>query len=107
MVHTAIDHFRRQKRYAVKHPEIPENWEEPFEDSIVDQLSADELLEMIGMLSPAYRMVFSLYAVEGYTHKEIAEQLGITEGTSKSNLAKAKIKLQQAIQSRLKEKVKP
>ncbi|MGY6559390.1 MAG: RNA polymerase sigma factor [Nitritalea sp.] len=107
MVHTAIDHYRRQKRYALKHPEIPDHWNEPFEESILDQLSTDELLDMIGQLSPAYRMVFSLYAVEGYTHKEIAEKLGITEGTSKSNLAKAKQKLQQAIQNRRRKEVKP
>lgn len=51
-------------------------------------------MEAIQNLSPAYKMVFNLYVLEDYTHKEIAEALGISEGTSKSNLAKAKMNLQ-------------
>ena len=54
-------------------------------------------MQAIQQLSPAYRTVFSLYVLEEYTHKEIAESLGISEGTSKSNLAKAKINLQKIL----------
>jgi RNA polymerase sigma-70 factor (ECF subfamily) len=60
-------------------------------------LNADQLLEMIRDLSPRYRMVFNLYAIDGYLHKEIAEMLNISEGTSKSNLARARKILQDKI----------
>ena len=56
-------------------------------------LSAARLIDMIQELSPAYRTVFNLYVIEEYSHKEIAEMLNISIGTSKSNLAKAKMKL--------------
>ena len=72
-----------------------ENWD----DSIIDTISADEILEEVQKLSPAYRMVFNLYALEGYNHREIAEKLHISEGTSKSNLAKARTKLKSVLQS--------
>jgi RNA polymerase sigma-70 factor (ECF subfamily) len=54
-------------------------------------------MEAIQKLSPAYRTVFNLYVLEEYSHKEIAEMLGISEGTSKSNLAKAKMNLQKIL----------
>ena len=56
-------------------------------------IKAEKAIKAISQLSPAYKAVFNLYVVEGYTHKEIAEYLGVSEGTSKSNLAKAKQKL--------------
>lgn len=56
-------------------------------------MKAETAIKAISQLSPAYRMVFNLYVIEGFTHKEISEYLGISEGTSKSNLAKAKQKL--------------
>jgi RNA polymerase sigma-70 factor (ECF subfamily) len=63
----------------------------------ISRLSAEEILNLIQQLSPAYRMVFSLYVIDGYSHKEIAEILGIKEGTSKSNLQDARHKLQSLI----------
>jgi RNA polymerase sigma-70 factor (ECF subfamily) len=60
----------------------------------LSQMSEQEILEAIQELSPAYRAVFNLYILEGYSHKEIADLLGITESTSRSNLVKARIKLQ-------------
>jgi RNA polymerase sigma-70 factor (ECF subfamily) len=60
-------------------------------------MSADEILKLLQKLSPAYRTVFNLYVVEGYSHKEVGKLLGISEGTSKSNLAKARGKLQKLI----------
>lgn len=65
--------------------------------AVIDQLSAEEILSLVRQLPPAYRMVFNLYAVEGYKHHEIAAQLGISEGTSKSNLAKARMHLKAKI----------
>jgi RNA polymerase sigma-70 factor (ECF subfamily) len=58
-------------------------------ESGLDKISYDEIIRSIQNLSPAYRTVLTLFIVEGYTHEEIANCLGISEGTSKSNLAKA------------------
>jgi len=61
------------------------------------QIKAEVAMEAIQSLSPAYRTVFNMYVFEEYTHKEIAEILGINEGTSKSNLSKAKLNLQKKL----------
>jgi RNA polymerase sigma-70 factor, ECF subfamily len=66
-------------------------------EDIISKLGAKELLKMVQQLPPAYRMVFNLYVFEGLKHKEIAEQLGIAEGTSKSNLSDARAILQKAV----------
>ncbi len=65
--------------------------------SVLDQLSAEELFQLITKLPIGYRTVFNLYAVEGLKHQEIAKELGITEGTSKSQLNRARILLQQML----------
>jgi RNA polymerase sigma factor (sigma-70 family) len=72
-----------------------------FEDTIIDNITGKEMLTMVQALSPAYRMVFNLYHFEGYKHREIAEMLGIEEGTSKSNLAQAKRILQNTVKKKL------
>lgn len=59
-------------------------------ETTVDKLSAEELTTLLQKLPPGYRVVFNMYVLEGYTHKEIAQALGITEGTSKSQFHKAK-----------------
>jgi RNA polymerase sigma-70 factor (ECF subfamily) len=61
------------------------------------ELKASIALEAIGKLSPGYRAVFNLFVIEEYSHKEIAEMLGISEGTSKSNLSKAKMNLKRIL----------
>jgi RNA polymerase sigma-70 factor (ECF subfamily) len=66
-------------------PEVPS-----AEPSALDQLAADDLLALMATLPPGYRAVLNLYAVEGYSHQEIGELLGIAEGTSKSQLARAR-----------------
>lgn len=100
MVNTAIDQIRKNKRnpFLIEDEERVQNVEEdvPFsveEDEYYTKLKAETAIKAISDLSPAYRMVFNMYVIEGFTHKEIAEYLGISEGTSKSNLAKAKQKL--------------
>ncbi|MBC8147352.1 MAG: RNA polymerase sigma factor [Bacteroidetes bacterium] len=60
-------------------------------------VNIDDMMKMIMNLSPQYRMVFNLYAIEGYKHKEISKMLNISEGTSKSNLARARKILQQQL----------
>ena len=95
-IHTAIDYFRRKKKYAVLsfQEQLPET---QVSDTIIDQLSAEEIMALVRKLSPAYRTVFMMYVVDGFNHREIAELLNITEGTSKSNLSKARVRLQEMI----------
>jgi len=66
-------------------------------DNLISDLSSADLLKIIQDLPPRYRLVFNLYAIEGYKHKEIAEKLGIETGTSKSNLARARSILQKKV----------
>lgn len=65
--------------------------------SALDQISANELLEIIHELPPGFRTVFNMYAIEGYSHKEIANTLGITESTSRSQFTRAKQQLQKRL----------
>ncbi len=100
MVRTAIEKFRRQAHlYAMSrledHHELPHD----ADHDLLDRISADELLTLIRQLPPVYKMVFNLYVIEGYKHREIAEQLGITEGTSKSNLSDARAILKRKIKA--------
>jgi len=76
---------------------VPETDEPLYYDNIIEQISAQEISLIIQTLSPQYRIVFNLYAIEGYSHKEIADLLSITESTSKSNLSRARIILQEKI----------
>lgn len=96
MVNTALGEFRKKHLLFVDSSNYTEHHggENP---SIESELSAAELIKMIQELTPQYRLVFNLYAVEGYSHKEIAEILEISEGTSKSNLSRARDILQQKV----------
>lgn len=99
-VNTAIEHYRRQVNlYPVT--ENHENLLEARDLSALDSLSMKDIMKMIQELSPGYRTVFNLYVIEGYSHKEIAEIAGISEGTSKSQLARAKGVLQNIIKSKI------
>ena len=102
-VNTAIEHFRR-KRYLQPVTEKEENTLEGNYLSILDDLAERDILELVQQLSPGYRTVFNMYVVEGYTHKEIGEMLGISEGTSKSQLSRAKVILQQMVKKFIEEK---
>jgi len=97
IVNTAIDHFRKNKNVFFVDDEddfLLENSKIESSDSIYSQFGVEEIMKAIQSLSPAYQTVFNLYALEGFQHKEIAEKLNINEGTSKSNLAKARKNLQ-------------
>ena len=95
-VNTAIEHFRR-KRYLMPVTEKEENTIEGKYLSVLDDLAARDIMMLVQDLSPGYRTVFNLYVVEGYTHKEIADMMGISEGTSKSQLSRAKVILQDMV----------
>ena len=96
MVNTSID-FLRSKKKLVFVDDISQVAEPGIDEKIVDKLSYEELLKLIQVLPPAYRTVFNLYVMEGYQHQEIAAMLRISEGTSKSNLFKAKKILKEKI----------
>jgi RNA polymerase sigma factor (sigma-70 family) len=98
MIYTAIDHFRKnQKHQAVgelneTYMHVPDNHEDA-----IDKISYEEILAAIRFLTPGYRTVLNLFIIEGFSHEEIAKELGISVGTSKSNLAKARKQLQKII----------
>lgn len=97
MINTAIDHYRKE----VKHyDQSTIEFHQPFVTtaSAIEELTHQELMTMVQQLTPAYRAVFNLYAIDGYNHKEIAQILGISEGTSKSNLMKAREVLKTKLQ---------
>lgn len=87
MINTAIACYRTKKNIYTL--EIVDDIETGY-DNVLDSLSAEELLKIIRKLPSQYKMVFNLYAIEGYSHKEISEMLGITESTSKSDLSRAR-----------------
>lgn len=98
MVYTAIDHFRKNKKHhLVGELDVAVTQPSAHEISGLDKVSYDEIIRFIQRLSPAYRTVLSLFIIEGFSHEEIAEQLGISVGTSKSNLAKARKQLQKIL----------
>ena len=102
-VNTAIEHFRR-KRYLQPVTEKEENTIEGKYISVLDELAEQDILSLVQNLSPGYRTVFNMYVVEGYTHKEIADLLGISEGTSKSQLSRAKVILQELVKKYIDQK---
>ncbi len=99
MVNTAIDYYRKMVRRRTEDIETAYGVSSSGADAL-SQLSEQEILEAIQELSPAYRAVFNLYIIEGYSHKEIANLLGITESTSRSNLVKARLKLQAKLKAK-------
>lgn len=104
IVRTCIDYYRKNSP-KVHLLDVQEVNYIPSSENILDKLAAEDILELVQKLPPSYRMVFSLYVVEGYSHGDIAEALNINEGTSRSNLAKARIKLQEWIKIYLKEPI--
>ena len=98
MINTALEKYRSQvvlHRVEEVRGEIPGESDE----RVFGELTGDELVALIQTLSPKYRMVFNLYAIEGYNHQEIGEMLGISVGTSKSNLSRARAILKARIKN--------
>lgn len=93
VVNTSIDYYRK-KGNMQHHLDIVDHDAVDLQEDALQKLSADDIYVAIAQLPPAYKMVFTLYAIEGFKHEEIAQKLGITSGTSKSNLSKARVKLQ-------------
>ncbi len=96
VVNTSLERYRKENRLYSIDDYKPYEQELSYDD-LISNISAGELMQIISSISPQYKVVFSLYAIEGYSHKEIAEQLAISEGTSKSNLARARKVLQDKV----------
>jgi len=107
IVNSAIDYVRAKKKLTFDSEEksiidnIKDEDEVLIEAENLSKIKAELIIELIQELSPAYKTVFNLYVLEDYSHKQVAEVLGISEGTSKSNLAKAKQKLRELFEENL------
>ena len=93
----AIRHYQKSARLMIVSG-IDDLEEEPSDDLLDHYFEAEDLMKLVASLPDGYRMVFNLYAIEGYSHEEIAEQLGISIGTSKSQLARARKSLQRMLE---------
>jgi RNA polymerase sigma factor (sigma-70 family) len=100
-VNTSIEQYRKKSIALQKSTDVENVVIEDKEWSVLDNLAERDILKMIQELSPGYKVVFNMHVIEGYSHKEIADTLGINEGTSKSQLARAKVVLQKMVEQRL------
>lgn len=97
IVNEGLDHIKSRNRFS-ENVEVETVAEPAINNSVLEQMDAEEIMTMIKMLPPATHAVFILYAVEGYNHREIGELLKISEGTSKWHLSEARKFLQQKLQ---------
>jgi RNA polymerase sigma-70 factor (ECF subfamily) len=98
MVYTAIDHYRKnQKHQVVRELDSVVYQVASVNEDAINKLSYEEIIRAIQKLSPGYRSVLNLFIIEGLSHEEIAAQLDISTGTSKSNLSKARKQLQKIL----------
>jgi RNA polymerase sigma factor (sigma-70 family) len=99
LINTAIDHYRKEKKHY-NHDDLDSARSSVSSTAnALDQLAHHELMGLVQKLSPAYRTVFNMYVIDGYTHDEIATILNISEGTSKSNLSKARENLKKMLET--------
>ena len=98
MVYTAIDHFRKRQKHQVVGQLDDMIYEMgAVQEDALEKISYEEIIRAVQLLSPGYRAVFNLFVIEGWNHEQIGEQLGISSGTSKSNLSKARRQLQKIL----------
>jgi len=96
MVNNVLQKYRTETVLELVSENVADDTELDLDD---DSITMDYLVRIIQELPDRYRMVFNLYVMDGYSHKEIAEMLGITDGTSKSNLARARMILKEKIET--------
>ncbi|MFN4972471.1 MAG: RNA polymerase sigma factor [Bacteroidota bacterium] len=96
MIFTAINLYKYRMRKFQEDLDH-EHVDAPYQDDLIEKISVKELLALIQQMPEGYRMVFNLYAIEGYTHNEISQMMGIAEGTSKSQYARARVYMQHVI----------
>lgn len=96
IVNTAIESYRKKKREK-EFIESYDNYADPQTEGILEKINADDIIKLVNQLPFKAAMVLKLYAIEGYSHKEIAEMMDISEGTSKSQLNRARFLFKEAI----------
>ncbi len=89
MINTALKHYRKNLRFRDE-SDIEAAYDISFDNQIISRIAAAELIGYVQLLPDGYRTIFNLYAIEGYQHNEISGMLGISEGTSKSQLSRAR-----------------
>ena len=104
MVNASIDHFRKYKEDH-GHVDISYVKSDLLTSEIISHIDEEVILKALQELPASYRLVFNLHVIEGYKHDEIAKQLNISEGTSKSNLNVARTKLQKALSQEFERKI--
>ncbi len=98
IVYTAIDHFRKYHKHQLVTQLDDVVYQIPsLNEDALEKIAYEEIIQAIQLLSPAYRTVFNLFVIDGLSHDEIAGELGISTGTSKSNLFKARLQLQKIL----------
>lgn len=98
IVNTCLDELRRNKKHQNNVDIDDFSYSLTNNDSVLDKIAADDLLKILNCLPLGYKTVFNLYVIEGYSHKEIAEELEITVSTSKSQFSRAKAILREIIE---------
>jgi len=96
VINTATDYYRKDKKNSIE-VSIEAAYNEPVDQSVIDNLNAEEIIKLINSLPVTYRYIFSLFEIEGYSHDEIALQLGIKASASRTNLTRAKKMLRKMI----------
>jgi RNA polymerase sigma-70 factor (ECF subfamily) len=97
VVNVSINHYRKKTKEKTVSTDDEITYEEVIPESVFSELTSKELINLIQLLPEGYRIVFNLYAIEGYKHNEIADMMGYTESTSKTQFMKAKKMLQRFV----------
>jgi RNA polymerase sigma-70 factor (ECF subfamily) len=100
MVNSCLDQLRKNQRFVTDKNIDDVSYRIEVKEEISSQLMAEDLIALIQKMPTGYRVVFNLFAIEGYSHQEIAEQLNISESTSKSQYLRARAYLRQRIEER-------
>ncbi len=98
MVNTALDQIRRNSKFGYTEDVMEVGYKIENNDFAVEGLMAQDLMKLINQLPEGYKVVFNMFAIEGYSHKEIADMLGITESTSKSQYSRARAYLREKLE---------
>ncbi len=98
MLYTSIDHFRKNHKYRfTKELDNEVTWRSAEGEDALDRMSYNDIVRSMQKLTPGYRIIFNLFIIENFSHEEIAKRLGISIGTSKSNLARGRKQLQKIL----------
>lgn len=98
MVNTALDHIRKNQKFNANVAMDDVEYKVESDSDALSSLMEEDLLKLIQEMPDGYRTVFNMFAIEGYSHKEIGEQLGVSENTSKSQYSRAKAYLRMKVE---------